>query len=54
LSGWQEPAISRRVVARQAAELAIAARKACVSVEALTESAGTTLLWRTVFMKVLH
>jgi hypothetical protein len=47
-------AIPQRVVARQAAELAIAPHKACVSVEAVSESEGRTLLSRTVLMKVLH
>ena len=47
-------AISQRVVAGQAAYLAIAPHKACVSVEPVSESEGRKLLSRTVFMKVLH
>ncbi len=50
----QETAISQRVVAGQAAYLAIAPHKACVSVEPVSESEGRKLLSRTVFMKVLH
>jgi len=54
LSGWQETAITQRVVAGQAAYLAMAPHKACVSVEPVSESEGRKLLSRTVFMKVLH
>jgi hypothetical protein len=54
LSGWQETAITQRVVAGQAAYLAIAPDKDCVSVEPVSESEGGKLLSRTVFMKVLH
>jgi hypothetical protein len=54
LSGWQETAITQRVVAGQAAYLAIAPHKDCVSVEPVSESEGSKLLSRTVFMKVLH
>jgi hypothetical protein len=54
LSGWQETAITQRVVAGQAAYLAIAPHKDCVSVEPVSESEGSKLLARTVFVKVLH
>jgi len=52
LSGWQETAISQRVVAGQAAYLAIAPRKDCVSVEPVSESEGRKLLARTVFKSI--
>jgi hypothetical protein len=54
LSGWQETALTQRVVAGQAAYLAIAPSRDCVNVEPVSESEGRKLLSRTVFMTVLH
>ncbi len=54
LSGWRETAITQRVAAGQAAYLAIAPHKDCVSVEPVSESEGRKLLSRTVFKSVLH
>jgi hypothetical protein len=54
LSGWQETAMTQRVVAGQAAYLAMAPHRDCVSVEPVSESEGRKLLSRTVFTKVLH
>jgi hypothetical protein len=54
LSGWQETALTQRVVAGQAAYLVIAPRKDCVSLEPVSASEARKLLSRTVFKSVLH
>jgi hypothetical protein len=52
LSGWKETSITQRVVAGQAAYVAIAPDSECVSVKPVTEAEGKRLLSRTTFRPI--